>query len=302
MRLTSLAVLFRLTGTLHFKFVLGVAVVNWRDPLLDTLDNRLYRRSDLTLFAENCTSRENSTFAAQWLRLLDIIVIGAINAVTGWCTPSRFPHSRDAEDVSSGVQNFSSTVGFDNAVVTEYLDGTKVTKMSWWPIKTNPPHSLALPDTFNEVCVVLIERMINTVPSTVTLADTIEPFDFKVWDTSFYPQGGSLAFLASLRVYLLVFRNREVMFKALYFNHRSSTPESTTATIFWKERTGRFCSPEGCSTSTTQLKSVAAFHHHFLNASIDLATSISHFWVEVNDNDGSASFIVDNNGLNYTVD
>ncbi|KAJ6483279.1 hypothetical protein C8R45DRAFT_1099556 [Mycena sanguinolenta] len=83
--------------------------------------------------------------------------------------------------------------------------------------------------------------------------------------------------------------------------------------MFWNERTGTFCPAKGCSIPAiqviqedpsllAQLKGLTAFNHHFFNASINLSTSISHFWFEVNDNDGSAPFIVDNNGANYTID
>ncbi|KAF7342836.1 Peroxidase [Mycena sanguinolenta] len=210
------------------------------------------------------------------------------------------------EDVPTGVQNFASNVGFDNTVVHEYLNsttenvlvvGSNITTRSDLRIFSSDGNvtmqSLASPDTFNEVCADLIGRMINTVPSTVTLTDPIEPFDFKVWNTHLFPQGGSLAFLATLRII--------------------ETGANRTVTMFWKERTGTFCPTEGCSIAPFQvesevpslygqLKGVTAFILHSFNASIDLVTSISHFWFEINDNDGSAPFIVDNNGANYTID
>ncbi|KAJ6483325.1 heme peroxidase [Mycena sanguinolenta] len=406
--------IFHLASTLHL--VVGAVVFNWPDPMLDGLDDQLYRPiTPVSLFALNCNARDNSTIAAQWLRLAyhdmathnsttgtggmdasirfefsraqdvgmgmletltdialspnqyvglaDVIAMVAINAVIGCggpvipfrggridateAGPATVPEPQQdleshiasfeaqgfnqtemimlvacghslggvrqvdfplivTEDAPTGIQTFASTVGFDNTVVTEYLDGTtenvlvvgsNVTTRSDLRIFSSDGNvtmqRLASPDTFNEVCAGLIERMIDTVPSTVTLTDTIEPFDFKVWDTSFYPQGGSLAFLATLRII--------------------DTGVNRTVTMFWKERTGTFCPHAGCSISATQvttevasllaqLKGVAAFHHHLFNASIDLATSISHFWYEVDDNDGSASFIVDNNGLNYTID
>ncbi|KAJ6483320.1 heme peroxidase [Mycena sanguinolenta] len=405
--------IFHLVSTL--KLVVGAVVFNWPDPMLDGLDDQLYRPiNPVSLFALNCTARDNSTIAAQWLRLAyhdmathnsttgtggmdasiqfefsraqdvgrgmqetfndialspnqyvglaDVIAMVAINAVIGCggpvipfrggridateAGPATVPEPQQdleshiasfeaqgfnqtemimlvacghslggvrqvdfplivTEDAPTGIHTFASTVGFDSTVVTEYLDGTtenvlvvgsNVTTRSDLRIFSSDGNvtmqRLASPDTFNEVCAGLIERMINTVPSTVTLTDTIEPFDFKVWNTSFYPQGGSLGFLASLRII--------------------DTGVNRTATMFWRERTGTFCPAGGCSTPAqvlherpsflAHLKGVTQFNQHFFHASIDLATSISHFWFEVNDNDGSAPFIVDNNGLNYTVD
>jgi hypothetical protein len=62
---------------------------------------------------------------------------------------------------------------------------------------------MASPDAFNQICMNLIDRMLNTVPSTVTLTEPIEPLDFKVSNTQLFPQGGSLALLATLRVYFI---------------------------------------------------------------------------------------------------
>ncbi|KAJ7702017.1 heme peroxidase [Mycena metata] len=403
-----------LAGTVHL--VLGAAVFNWPDPLLDSLDHLLYlTATPVSTLALNCGMRDNSTVAAQWLRLAyhdmathdsttgtggldasiafeldrpqnvgvgmtislldfasvpnqyvgkaDVIAIGAINAVVGCggpaipfrggridateAGPATVPEPQQdlashvasfkaqgfsetemislvacghslggvqqvdfplivTEDVPTGIQTFVSTVGFDNTVVKEYLKGTtenvlvvgsNITTRSDLRIFSSDGNvtmqSLASPETFNAVCVDLIGRMLDTVPSTVTLTDPIEPFDFKVWNTFLFPQGGSLAFLATLRII--------------------DTGLNRTVTMFWKERTGTFCPAAGCSippfkvstddaTFLATVKGVMAFKSHLFNATIDLATSISHFWFEVNDNDGSAPFIVDNHGANYTID
>ncbi|KAJ7059847.1 heme peroxidase [Mycena amicta] len=412
MRHHPVGVLLRLSCAVHLVLGAASAVFNWPDPLLDTLDDQLYRpgSSPASTFALNCGPRENSTIAAQWLRLAyhdmathdsttgtggldasivfefdrsqdigvgmleslvdflvapneyvgmaDVIAMGAINAVAGCggpvipfrggridateAGPATVPEPQQdlashiasfksqgfnetemislvacghslgrfplvvTEDVPTGIQTFASTLGFDNTVVKEYLDGTtenvlvvgsNVTTRSDLRIFSSDGNatmqSLASPDTFNQVCADLIGRMIDTVPSTVKLTDPIEPFDFKVWNTILFPQGGSLAFLATLRVI--------------------DTGLNRTVTMFWKERSGTFCPPAGCSVPSFQvttedasflatLKGVAAFKQHSFNAAIDLATSISHFWFEVNDNDGSAPFIVDNHGANYTID
>ncbi|KAJ7748361.1 heme peroxidase [Mycena metata] len=386
MRYHTLGVLLHLASAAHL--VLEAAVFNWPDPLLDTLDDQLYLPfvSPVSTFALDCTPRDNSTIAAQWLRLdigvgmldslvdflvspneyvgmADVIAMGAINAVVGCggpvipfrggridaieAGPATVPEPQQdlashiasfkaqgfnetemislvacghslggvrqadfplvvTEDVPTGVQTFASTIGFDNTVVKEYLDGTtenvlvvgsNVTTRSDLRIFSSDGNvtmqSLASPDTFNQVCSDLIGRMLDTVPSTVTLTEPIEPLDFKVRNTLLFPQGGSLAFLATLRII--------------------DTGLNRSVTMFWKERTGTFCPPAGCSIPSFQvttedasflatLKDVKAFKLHSFNAAIDLTTSISHFWFEVNNNDGSAPFIVDNHGANFTID
>ncbi|KAF8211734.1 heme peroxidase [Mycena galopus ATCC 62051] len=209
------------------------------------------------------------------------------------------------EEVPTGIQNFASTIGFDTTVVTEYLDGTtendlvvgsNISTRSDLRIFSSDGNAtmqrMASPSFFNQTCADLIERMINTVPSTVTLTDTIEPIDFKVWNTMLFPQGGSLAFLASLRII--------------------DSALNRTVTMFWKERTGTFCPEKGCSVPSFQvtaaqssflasLKGVSGFNMHSFNASINLATSISYFWLEVDNNDGSAPLLIDNQGANFTL-
>ncbi|KAJ6483278.1 heme peroxidase [Mycena sanguinolenta] len=293
MQLNSLETFLHLACTFHL--VLGTPVFNWPDPFLDTLDDQLYRTSIASILAVNCTSRDNSTIAAQWLRLAyhdmathnsttgtggmdasiqfefsraqltillcsgrvvaDVIAMGAINAVIACggpvipfrggridateAGPATVPEPQQdlashiasfqaqgfnetemialvacghslggvrqvdfplivTQDVSTGIQNFSSTLGFDNTPlsVTEYLDGTtenvlvigaNITTRSDLRIFSSDGNvtmqSLASADTFNAVCGDLIGHMINTVPSTVTLTDPIEPIDFKLFNT-----------------------------------------------------------------------------------------------------------------------
>ncbi|KAJ6449350.1 heme peroxidase [Mycena sanguinolenta] len=246
-----------------------------------------------------------ASFKAQGFNQTEMISLVACGHSLGGVRKVDFPLIV-TEDVPSGLQNFASGFGFDNTVVNEYLDsttenvlvvGSNITTRSDLRIFSSDNNvtmqSLASSDTFNAVCADLIERMLNTVPSTVTLTDPIEPIDYKVWNTLLFPQGGSLAFLATLRII--------------------HTGANRTVTMFWKERTGSFCPAQGCSIGTfqdtatdssflAQLKGVQSFDLHSFNASIDLTTSISHFWFEVNNNDGSAPFIVDNHGANYTID
>jgi hypothetical protein len=91
-----------------------------------------------------------------------------------------------------------------------------------------------------------------------------------------------------------------------------STP-NRSVTMLWKERQGTFCPEKGCSTEFFQLdfetastyaflKGVSQYDYHRFKAEVDLNTSISHFWFEVDPKNGSAPFIVDNHGTNFTID
>ncbi|KAJ7331326.1 heme peroxidase [Mycena albidolilacea] len=203
------------------------------------------------------------------------------------------------EDEPTGVKTFASTVGFDNTIVWEYLDGSAQNVLVKGSNATTRSDSRIFSsdswlDAFNGICVGLIGRMLNTVPKTVTLTEPIELLDFKVTNTLLFPQGGSLALLTTLRII--------------------NSALNRTVTLFWKEHTGKFCPDAGCSASSFQvnttesasllaaLQGVAVFKSYRFNAAVDLATSISHFWFKVNNNNGLAPIMVDNHGANYVID
>ncbi|KAF7363227.1 Peroxidase [Mycena venus] len=206
---------------------------------------------------------------------------------------------------------FQAPVTFNNSIVHEYLDSTTINVLEVGPNITTRSDlrifssdgnvtmkRLASADVFNQECTSLFERMINTVPSTVTLTDPVEPINYKVSGTMLYPRDGSLAFLATLRILDSSFFEKP----------------NTTVTMFWKERQGTFCPEAGCSVESFQLDydiaSLMALDTYGIfqmdlfrfNATIDLNTSISHFWFVVDPKNGSAPFIVDNHGANFTID
>ncbi|KAJ3720911.1 heme peroxidase [Lentinula raphanica] len=189
----------------------------------------------------------------------------------------------DPEDV---LQTFDTTINFDNAVVSEYLQNTtqnilvvgpNVTTRSDFRIFSSDGNvtmqSLLSSDTFNRTCVTLIERMLNTVPSGVTLTQSLsEPFDYVVMGDN----------------------------------------PSRTVTMFWADRQGSTCPSTGCTVSSNNIQQVffsiigniqgLSGDRYQFNATINPTTSISKFWFEVNENDGSDPIVVDNGGSDFVVE
>ncbi|KAJ3767733.1 heme peroxidase [Lentinula raphanica] len=178
----------------------------------------------------------------------------------------------DSEDV---LQTFDSTINFDNAVVSEYLQNTtqnvlvvgpNVTTRSDFRIFSSNGNatmqSLLSSDTFNKTCGTLIERMLNTVPNGVTLTQPIsEPFDYVMGENP----------------------NR-------------------TVTVLWADRQGSSCPSTGFFFSVIgNIQGLSATRYLF-NATINPATSISKFWFEVNENDGSDVIIEDNGGSGFVIE
>ncbi|KAJ6451735.1 heme peroxidase [Mycena sanguinolenta] len=216
-------------------------------------------------------------------------------------------------DLPVGV-TFQVPIAFNTSIVHEYLNSTTINVLEVGSnISTRSDlrifssdgnvtmNRLASSDVFNTECANLIGRMIDTVPSTVTLTDPVGVIDYKVQAAMLFPSNGSLIFLAAMRIVQDIFVVSEIL-----------RPNRTVA-MFWKERYGTFCPPKGCSTEYFQLdfqigslygfyQGVTQFDYHRFRAEIDLNTSISHFWFEVDPKNGSAPFIVDNHGANYTID
>ncbi|KIK56946.1 hypothetical protein GYMLUDRAFT_229967 [Collybiopsis luxurians FD-317 M1] len=189
-------------------------------------------------------------------------------------------------DSSTVLQTFDTTPAFDTAVVSEYLQNTtqnplvigpNVTTRSDFRIFSSDGNatmqSLLSPINFNQTCSSLFERMLNTVPSNVNLTDPItEPFDYLVMNDN----------------------------------------PSRTVTLLWADRQGSFCPPAGCSQQSNgtqsvlftiigQMQGVTALRYPF-NATINATSSISKFWFEVNENDGSEPIIVDNGGVGFVIE
>ncbi|KAJ3794689.1 heme peroxidase [Lentinula aff. detonsa] len=209
----------------------------------------------------------------------------------------------DTEDV---LQTFDTTTNFDNAIVSEYLQNTtenilvvgpNVTTRSDFRIFSSDGNvtmqSFLSSDTFNETCGTLIERMINTVPNGVTLSEPIsEPFDYVVSEPLFSYRNGTFSVVTTLRVL-------------------GDNPDRTV-TMLWADRQGSNCPSTGCTSPSTQtdevfltlignIQSLTA-NRFLFNATINATTSISKFWFEVDENDGSDPIVVNNGGSGFVIE
>ncbi|KAJ4486568.1 heme peroxidase [Lentinula edodes] len=210
-------------------------------------------------------------------------------------------------DTEDFLQTFDTTTDFDNAVVSEYLQNTtqnilvvgpNVTTRSDFRIFSSDGNltmqSFLSSDTFNDTCGNLIERMINTVPNGVTLTQPIsEPFDYVVSEPLFSYRNGTMSMATTLRIV-----------------NPSDNP-SRTVTMLWADRQGSSCSSTGCTSPSTHfvqvflgligdIQGLTADRYEF-NATINATTSISNFWFEINENDGSDPVIVDNGGSSFAI-
>ncbi|KAJ8091222.1 hypothetical protein PM082_004198 [Marasmius tenuissimus] len=127
--------------------------------------------------------------------------------------------------------------------------------------------------------------MINTVPANVVLTDVVKPMLFKVTRLQLSPStnsDGTFKFEVELRIIGEETPNRKV-------------------TLFWNDREGAsVCPTSGCSAAPREngvfnrafglpreRYGVPGFNSYSFNASVDIKGSISKFWFEVDEGDGS---------------
>ncbi|KAL0575767.1 hypothetical protein V5O48_006210 [Marasmius crinis-equi] len=207
--------------------------------------------------------------------------------------------------VDGNVALFDGTKLFDNAVVTGYLQGTTPNPLAVGPNATTNSdlrifssdgnatmQSIASPDTFNKVCADLFERMINTVPKGVQLTEVVEPIEYKVGQAWLFPgDEGAFRFVTSLRML-----------------HKNPL---RTVKLFWSDRQGSACPSPGCSASPSDTfgdsgtpmtnKAGLSLSFYEFDTKINMTSSISKFWFEVDEGDGSAVARVDDDGAGFPI-
>jgi Peroxidase len=114
-------------------------------------------------------------------------------------------------------QLFDGTEEFDNHIATRYINGPDINPLSVGvSIKSRKNSDFQVfssdnnvtlkamtdPKTFDSMCVSIFQRMIETVPPSVTLSDIIEPYEVKPSDLqlTLLSTGASLEFSGDIRV------------------------------------------------------------------------------------------------------
>jgi hypothetical protein len=220
-----------------------------------------------------------------------------------------FPAIVPAGTTANGEATFDTTVGaFDNKIVTEYLDGTTKNPLVVGPSRTlgslgqhsdfkvfNNDNNATLNGlrdaaVFRDVCKNIFTRMIELVPSAVTLSAPIAPYRVKPvkMQLSVNPAGSTLFWAGFIRVW-------------------TKDLPSTIAgvTINYKNRNGgTTCGSGPCVLMSTISGIGKGFDDEFnwfpINQNIPTASGVSSFTVTVRFSDGTSQ-VFDNNGASYPL-
>ncbi|KAL3303215.1 wsc domain containing protein [Colletotrichum asianum] len=242
----------------------------------------------------------------------DMIQMTACGHTIGGVHSADHPDIVPAGQFTNEVATFDTTdAAFDPKVITEYLAGTTQNPLVNVPgtqkgknsdfrvfNADNNATAKAMTDAtiFNNVCKAIFERMVNVVPSGVTLSDPIQPYQVKPVQMQL-----TLADVSTLSL-TGVIRVRTTNF-----------PLSNIAslTINYKNRNGgTVCGSGACaftitvSGASTNLEESFAWFTIMQNQQngvrIPVSSGISSFTVTINMNDGSTKFF-DNNGNGYPM-
>ncbi|KAJ6466423.1 heme peroxidase [Mycena sanguinolenta] len=250
------------------------------------------------------------TFRKQGFTQEEMIALVACGHTVGGVHNPDFPTLVPPGNIQfeDNIKLFDGTPQFDNAIVTQYLDGTtddllvigangNSTLSSDLRVFNSDGNvtmqSLASPENFASTCATLLGRMIDTVPSNVTLTDFIQPLPVKVAGVQLAPgQDGSLVLNLTMR--LLSNTARQV-------------------TLHWADRDSTTCASGTCLASsigstliTTPLVGALGLSPVKYTFSAPIAnTSISTFWFEVDgqiENNGGSGYAIEQDRVLFSPD
>ncbi|KAB2569182.1 WSC domain containing protein [Lasiodiplodia theobromae] len=245
------------------------------------------------------------TFQNQFLRTgfstTEMIQLVACGHTLGGVHADANPEIVPAGSVADDVVRFDTTDAFDNKVVTEYLANTTQNALVVGRSTTNGRNSdarvfaadgnatvraMADPETFSSVCATVLQKMIEVVPSGVTLGDPIAVYDVKPsgMQLTLLDGGESIKVTGDIRV-----RTTE-----------RAASQIEKVQLVYKDREGG----DGGTLDTESSGSAAGFDDTFefygVSANIPSDSSISSFNVLITLTSGETE-LHDNNGNSFPL-
>lgn len=255
---------------------------------------------------QNSIQSFQDRFAAIGFSPEEMIQLTACGHTLGGVHEEQFPDIAPAAS-DGGEAGLDSTVAaFDNKVVTEYLDGTTKNPLVVGQSVQNGRNSdgrifgsdgnvtvsaMRDPNTFQNTCKAVLQKMIEIVPSGVKLTDPIQPY-----------------FVKPVAMQLTLTEDPTIMTMSGFIRVRTTSMGNnfpTSVTVTYKNRNGGSdCGTEGCSFSAGLEGQASGFDDSFawfpLAADVQVSSGISAFTVTLNMADGTSK-LVDNNGAWYPM-
>ncbi|KAK7754757.1 hypothetical protein SLS62_003317 [Diatrype stigma] len=247
-------------------------------------------------------------FAKAGFNTSDMITMVACGHSLGGIHNNDFPEitGDTTPDVTHMFELDDSNAVFDNAIVTEYLDGstdnplvsgsndtTNSDKRVFAADGNATMKALADPAAFQAKCADILERMINTVPSTVTLSEPMQAIDVKPYITTLaLNSDGAIQFSGRIRLRITERPDNANTTLHLTYADRSGANASTII------KTTRATLIGGTSSG---LYNEALAWYEFATA-LDAAAGISKFHVHITTPSSGEAAVADNGGGGFPID
>ncbi|KAF8068734.1 heme peroxidase [Lyophyllum atratum] len=243
-----------------------------------------------------------AAFQRQGFTATEMIGLVACGHTLGGVTAVDFP----AINTGSGIAPFDDTRLFDNHIATNYINGPNINPLVKGPAATDSETRIFASDgnatmrsfassasTFSSTCGNLIGRMINTVPTGVTLRDPVVPIPFKPRD---YLLSLTAAGTLNLKVTADIFGP-------------SVINSNRVVTLKWADRRSSSCASGACCaspigvTTNAGLRNGNTLQSYSFSVTVSATVSFSSFWFTVDEVGNGATVVTQNNGGgNYPVD
>ncbi|KAK4162775.1 putative fungistatic metabolite [Cladorrhinum sp. PSN259] len=266
---------------------------------------RAVATTGLTPQPENSAQAFERSFNNMGFSVAEMVQLVACGHTLGSVHSTEFPNIVPA---ATGQIPFDSTVaGYDNKIAVEYVAknttnplvvgaAAGIGRNADFKVFSRDNNAtiatLTDPVYFRDTCQAVLAKMINAVPSTVTLTAPITPYTVKPQDMQLTLNSGGNTFLLTGRIRV---RTTEV-----------SGSTITNVVLTWKDRNGgNTCgSLSHCAVTATMQGVATGFDDTFamfpIEATIPVSSGVSSFTITINRNDGSSE-LYDNNGNSYPL-
>ncbi|KAF9030944.1 heme peroxidase [Hymenopellis radicata] len=167
----------------------------------------------------------------------DMIKMVACGHTLGGVHGSDFPEITGDSNATNFVHFDGTFSSFDGAVVTEYLNGSTSNPLVVGPADTNSDlrifsadgnvtvQSMSAEASFQSSCLDILQRMIDTVPASVTLSEAIRPVAVKPMGVELaLADDGTLTFSGDIRVATRSRTDFNLIVQLMYADHEGNVP------------------------------------------------------------------------------
>ncbi|CAJ2514105.1 Uu.00g022240.m01.CDS01 [Anthostomella pinea] len=261
---------------------------------------------------EQDLATHTSIFATAGFNTTDMITMVACGHTLGGVHGEFFPQITGNSSVGQksrfeGDSN-ESYAEFDNVVVTDYLEGgrenvlvagsnetTNSDKRVFGADGNVTMNALADPAVYQAKCANILERMINTVPATVTLGDAIQPIDIKPYvSTMGLNSNGTIDFEGRIRVRTSTATGRDSDDLAVHMTYAERDGTNASSVITTTHPTYEAGSSFGLYKES--------FTWFEFAAQLDPTAGISKFNVHLSTPSTGVAVVFDNEGNGFPLD